>query len=466
MRLPLQQLQQLQRLHLSIHGSNVCTDTSSSSSNRLIPLAGSLTALVLQDCTLRAACGDLAAVTALTGLRRLHLGGVALRHVDADAVEPTAGITRLMQASVLQQMTHLTALSLADTRSSHNWESNSSSNSSSRVLVALAAVQAISRLSALQQLELAVEYCEELPALPASLRQLHIHCQPGYVVDSIVGGLQLSQLTGLQHLELQEIASFDIESLGGVSQLQHLVIDLPELDFIEDLLPVLASFTQLRHLYLDYANPMLVYMNTVDQEEWDDHEIDDSAFAALTASTQLTYLAVKGYLPADAGGCMFPTGHQLPQLRSLCLDCENSARPYVFNEEESFPRMVSACPALHSLRIANIVSEGAGLLELVRMSTLQELCCWGAGDTEVRQALAHMTQLRQLTLHRPTQLSDAGAMQLTALTALTSLSIRGNSVMTVGRVRSNRSSDDDEYGYGYICDRYAEVDIRLTSQVR
>lgn len=82
LRLPLQLLHKLQRLHLSFNGSNECGTQSSSSGNSNSswgPLAGSLTALVLQHCTLRTLCGGLAAVTALTGLRRLRLEGAALQ---------------------------------------------------------------------------------------------------------------------------------------------------------------------------------------------------------------------------------------------------------------------------------------------------------------------------------------------------------------------------------------------------
>lgn len=73
LRLPLQQLHQLQHLHLSLHGSNVY-----SGSNPLVPLSGNPTALVLRDCTLQTSYCSLAAVTALTGLRRLQLAGAAL----------------------------------------------------------------------------------------------------------------------------------------------------------------------------------------------------------------------------------------------------------------------------------------------------------------------------------------------------------------------------------------------------
>jgi hypothetical protein len=135
----------------------------------------------------------------------------------------------------------------------------------------LAAVQEISKLTALQQLELAVEYCERLPVLPASLQLLHIRNQPGcqLLADSC-----LSQLTGLKQLALQDIGSLNPEVLLSMSQLQHLVIDLPNQNIINELLPVLAGFTQLRHLYLDYENPEIQWWERVKaevaSEDWED----------------------------------------------------------------------------------------------------------------------------------------------------------------------------------------------------
>ncbi|WIA33124.1 hypothetical protein OEZ86_006276 [Tetradesmus obliquus] len=126
--------------------------------------------------------------------------------------------------------------------------------------------------------------------------------------------------------------------------------------------------------------------------------------------------------------------------------------------------MVTACPALRSLRLANILDSVDSLAELVRTTSLQELFCCRVCDTEVTQALVRMTQLRRLTLHNSTNLSDAGALQLTVLTGLTSLCIQGSCSMTVGRLRPHRSSEDDELCYYCSWGRSAEVDIQLTSQ--
>jgi hypothetical protein len=163
---------------------------------------------------------------------------------------------------------------------------------------------------------------------------------------------------------------------------------------------------------------------------------------------------------------MFPEGRQVPQLHTLCLDYDGSSER-VFSEEASFPRMLSACPALRSVRLAKIVSEGSGLEQLQHVSTLRALCCWHVNDMQVMQTLAHMTQLQQLTLLSANFLSDAGAMQLTALTCLSSLTIQGSSMMTVGLVPGQDDVEENLENYqGSWWDTSREVDIQLASQVR
>jgi hypothetical protein len=125
-------------------------------------------------------------------------------------------------------------------------------------------VQAISSLTALQQLELAVDFCIDLPELPASLQMLHIHCQPECSVASPFNSAV--QMTNLRQLELRGIRSVDPAAISGMCQLQHLVIDLPDVNYIEGLLPVLASCTQLQHLYLDYAEPPVLAHADADED--------------------------------------------------------------------------------------------------------------------------------------------------------------------------------------------------------
>ncbi|WIA33123.1 hypothetical protein OEZ86_006275 [Tetradesmus obliquus] len=226
--------------------------------------------------------------------------------------------------------------------------------------------------------------------------------------------------------------SFDVKAMHSLSQLRHLVIDLRGLNYFEELLPVLQGFTQLQHLYLSYADPREAYkIRAVDMEPWDAMQLrmDEQPCAALTASTQLTHLAVKGFLPADAGRHMFPEGRQLPQLHTLCLDYDVLGAVRVF-DEESLSCIVAACPALHSLYLADSMG-GCGLAELAHASTLRDLCCLGACDTDVSYALVRLTQLQQLALHKPDWLTDTGALELTVLTGLTNLSITGSSRMTV-----------------------------------
>jgi hypothetical protein len=473
LQLPLQQLRQLQHLHLQFNSCTIYTSSSnasggSSSSNPLAALAGSLTTLELLHCTLEGPGGGLAVITMLTALKRLQLVGTATQHAAAAVGDTPSGEgTRPAAATSLGQMTWLTDLSLA--HSLVNEVRNVQGVWSSRSVTSSAvAVEAISSLTALQQLELAVDLCPGLPQLPASLQQLHIHSQP----DCHLGCPPNStlQLTNLRQLELRGVRGVDPAAINGMSQLQHLVIDLPEVDYITALLPVLASCTQLQHLDLNYSDPVPAGLGGFDGAEEEaaseEPELDERACAALTASTQLTHLAVRGYLPADAGRHMFPEGRQLPQLHTLCMDYDGSPE-CVFDERESFPRFISACPALRSMRLARIVSQGAGLEELLHVSTLRALCFWRVSNTEVMQSVAEMTQLQELTLLGATFLSDAGALQLTALTGLTRLTIQGSSSMTVGLV----PGQDDVEGSMDCCqgawwDLAREVDIQLTSQVR
>jgi hypothetical protein len=174
MRLPLQQLPQLKHLHLSLHGNNTCNrnrnTTTSSSSTLLAPLAGSLTALELQHCTLQASVAELAVITVLTGLHRLHLAGIALWHAAAGGYDQQSN-----KASILPVMTYLTSLSLADTRPVDSWNRPSSF----RAMV-LAAVQDISRLYSLAA---AGAGCGVLRAVASAACQLAAaaHTQPAWL---------------------------------------------------------------------------------------------------------------------------------------------------------------------------------------------------------------------------------------------------------------------------------------------
>lgn len=67
---------------------------------------------------------------------------------------------------------------------------------------------------------------------------------------------------------------------------------------------------------------------------------------------------------------MFPEGRQLRQLHTLCIDYVKNRRPSIFDEETSFPRMITACPALRSLCLANIVSGGSMVAATMHMQ-----CC-------------------------------------------------------------------------------------------
>jgi hypothetical protein len=209
---------------------------------------------------------------------------------------------------------------------------------------------------------------------------------------------------------------------------------------------------------------------------------------------QLTHLAIKGYLYCGAGEYMFPEGRQLPHLLTLCLEYSCDSTDHVFRRSEidaTFLCMVAACPALRSLSLAQIVDGDSVVPGLQGFTRLQELCCWGFSNlhSEVELILAPMTQLTQLTLHCPHEyrdaphseslsqglaqltqlqkltlsypigLTDAGVLQLTALTRLSSLTIQRRSEVTVGRVQVPRDDDDKHHDCG-------PVQLELTSRVR
>jgi hypothetical protein len=420
--LSVQLLGQLQHLHLNFSSSSrytSCYASSSSSSNPLSALASSLTALELHDFAVHCP-SKMAAVAVLTKMRRLQLVGAAVQHAAArwQAEGTASGL-----CDPLGQLVQLTHLQLAET---------SGNSSSGCIAVPPAALQAISRMTALQRLELAVKACKQLPELPASLRSLNLHDQPDYVFGGPGDGV--SQLTGLQKLHLKDIGDIQPTALRSMTSLWYMALDLPAADYITQLLPVLAGLTRLKHLFLAYTDPR----DALQAEGWADEEIiDPEPYAALTASTKLVFLGIMGALPAKAGRYMFAEDRVLPELRHVVFDAKlpfwNNMTLYEYADAVSSSRMVAACPALEQLHLSEAGCGVVLLDDLRHVSTLTELTYQGLCDEEAEQCLPHLTQLRHLELYHTTELSDAGAMHLTALTGLTSLTITGECLMTVGR---------------------------------
>lgn len=84
-----------------------------------------------------------------------------------------------------------------------------------------------------------------------------------------------------------------------------------------------------------------------------------SEFAALTASSQLTYLqvaAVEGQpMPAAALQHMFPAGKQLPLLQHVSLSCDEAGAEAGHCTGADLRSMFSACPGLCSLDVTGLL---------------------------------------------------------------------------------------------------------------
>jgi hypothetical protein len=409
-------------------------------------MASSLTVLELHGCAVHGP-SEVAAVAVFTKLQRLQLVGAAVQHA---AAEPQADSAPPTQCDPLGQLVQLTHLQLAET---------SGSSSSGCFAVPPAALQALSRMTALQHLELAVKGCKQLPELPCGLQLLNLHDQPDYVFGSPVDGA--SQLTGLRKLHLKDIGGIQPTALRSMTCLRYLAVDLPAADYVAQLLPVLGGLTRLKQLYLAYKDPR----DALPAPDWGDEEdmIDAEPYAALTASTKLFFLGITGALPAHAGKYMFAQDRLLPELRCVVFDGKTAMRFWDFLWDEdsaavSSSRMVSACPALEQLHLGEL-GKGVVLLDdLTDVDTLKELTYQGLGDGGAEELLPHLTQLRRLVLYGTMVLSDAGAMHLTALTGLTSLTIQGECRMTVGRAGGNVGWQ------GTLT--HGQVNIKLTSQAR
>jgi hypothetical protein len=164
---------------------------------------------------------------------------------------------------------------------------------------------------------------------------------------------QLSELT----LRLGGIIAADITPLSNLQHLQRLgfVQQYPVLpsdgeEFPTKLMAALQHLTQLQHLELG-AFVLRRRSNQVQPE--------DVSYSALTASTQLTSLALHNEygmpVPKTAFDHMFPAGHILAHLQELHL----TGRPsHACVEAAQVARIAASCPALQQLSLWNVTPEG------------------------------------------------------------------------------------------------------------
>jgi hypothetical protein len=167
---------------------------------------------------------------------------------------------------------------------------------------ALAAISSLTDLQALSVECLGRTSAAGYAALPASLTLLELKEMPHLAIVGSAAN-SLAALTQLQHLQLRRIRDWAPTAIGSLTQLTFL--HLHRLQFIErartddqtmqQLLGVLAGLQQLRHLHFKCISLR-------------DAEAEPAMrWAALVASTQLTYLCFKGvdWPPGDcvSNGC-------------------------------------------------------------------------------------------------------------------------------------------------------------------
>lgn len=155
----------------------------------------------------------------------------------------------------------------------------------------------------------------------------------------------LAALTALKHLVHSNCWRFDPTALAGLSGLQHLDlgglicnIHSQEQDAVA-LMSLLQQLTQLSSLSLDGA------------------ELPEpaaaakcAAYSAITSSTGLKQLRLKGFVPASAWPHVFSASQQLPQLSMLEVGYNYGTNTAPFSNQP-WQKMVQACPALQHLKL-------------------------------------------------------------------------------------------------------------------
>ena len=241
--------------------------------------------------------------------------------------------------------------------------------------------------------------------------------------------------------------SFRPQDLAGLTNLQRLVVSFEEaciavrcllfaahatLTPFEVLLSSIGHLTQLQVLSL---------MMHKDRAGWPAlPRLPSSAFAALTASSQLQELRVKllndpgamgeGIMPgSDVLQHIFPPGRRLEQLHSLALGSDYCDDNQWGLPVEELQRVAASCPALHTLDIGHLLATPpvADFTPLLQFTGCQRLC---VGVHEFNdQAAPIVAQLTQLTClkwdcsreYDVTCLTRIGLAKLTTLTGLQEL---------------------------------------------
>ena len=216
----------------------------------------------------------------------------------------------------------------------------------------------------------------------------------------------LSSMCCLTHLRLHR-CKIEQGTLAGRTQLQHVSLVQCEwadgAAWLAQMLSYLQHMQQLTHLCLDAS------LKTIN-----DTNPPAAAFSALTASSKLQHLGVNScMLPEGVWHHVFPSGRQLPHLRSLNIS--RVQHPPLPGDRAAAPegsRLVSCCPGLHFLNMEDVqycYDSGKHL-----------------GQTNLDTGVCLLTELRELSLSASARAAGL-LLQLTQLQNLTRLEYSGPS---------------------------------------
>ena len=333
--------------------------------------------LCLRHCEVLDGMADVLAATLL----RLPAG---LEHLCISGLHRSTNIDMDFAARVIQQLQGLTYLELADLK--------------------LPAVDPVRGQAS--------------PALQSlrSLTQLRDLRLDDVRDDMTITASMLSGMRDLTRLELCCSVKLQPGALAGKTRLQHLYLGIWHKDAGElaQLLSYMQHLQQLTHLNIQHNMTVVK----------DEAPLPPAAYAALTASSKLQVLDAREFgLPVDAWRHVFPPGSQLPDLHALAIWVTGT-----YAAAGSFPTpdgtsLVSCCPGLRSLYMANVPFNAAVLAPLTGLCGLKELNVDNCEATvEGMGALCQLTGLRYLVVVAPAALEQVGLLlQLTKLKQLTTL---------------------------------------------
>jgi hypothetical protein len=260
-----------------------------------------------------------------------------------------------------------------------------------------------------------------------------------------------TQLTALESLELQG-CGVQPAALAAFTQLRALRLSrakATEGASLQELVAVVSKLVRLTELHASLHGSLPEEEQAEEEQEQEEQEQEEgggsedeeeqeeeeeeleeapAAFTALTASTNLRELHITlfGHTPRKC--VLFGPDSVCPHLRLIDLDHECSQ--WLALSGQHLKLLCSCCPALNSLSL-KLCSQASptDCLSLLQLTSLTNLCVRklsnGAAAGAVVDAAAQLTGLVQLSLRELPCLTDPRLLQLSALTALTSLSLEG-----------------------------------------